>query len=232
MRLSILVLTISMSSPAAAQVMALERSMARLERGQTIELILSIKTDSALTNVSAVLRTPRGFKVVEPTPVIPRALAAGEHAFTFLARYPMFTPPFHRGQQTGRDVKFFADVGFTSSGVEGHLVPAVTVFYTTAILVYLVSAFLGLVAGFFVKKRVSQGRAGTGSGVGTDSRRVQPLEVAASNRNKFVTAMLLGLLVLLYLAKSGLPAVGFIDAFGLGAILGFAGDDALIAKLK
>lgn len=207
----------------SAQTVSLEADLDRVERGQILELRLLISTDTLLTDVEVTVIPPRGFEVVDTIPhAVPARLVPGTHVYIFRTRYPLGTSPFVRGQTTGREVTFLANVHYVRSGEPRSELAAANVFYTTSLVVYLLSAFIGLMLGFFAKERL----ASSGDGSNPDPQRSE------SRRSQYVTIMLLGLLVLLYLAKGGLPATGWLDAFGLGVILGFAGDGALVERIR
>jgi hypothetical protein len=208
--------------PAAlhAQTFELNPEANSIERGKPFLITLEIATDTPLSDFAAELRLPSGFSVIDgPQSIAVPSLARGRHAFDFQVQRPLFTRI--GGIRPGDSLNFRADVSYRAAGEARSDFVMVRVFYTTSMFVYFVSGVLGVLLGFGGKALLEASSRGEPKA----TLRSPDLALRAG------TTLFLGLLVLVFLARTGLPVHNWIAALALGVVLGFAGDDTLVSKL-
>jgi hypothetical protein len=208
--------------PAAvhAQTFELNPEASSIERGKPFLITLEIATDTPLSDFAAELRLPSGFSVIDgPQSIAVPSLARGRHAFDFQVQRPLFTRL--GGIRPGDSLNFRADVSYRAAGEARSDFVMARVFYTTSMFVYFVSGVLGVLLGFGGKALLEASSRGEPKA----TLRSPDFALRAG------TTLFLGLLVLVFLARSGLPVHNWIAALALGVVLGFAGDDTLVSKL-
>lgn len=203
-----------------AQTFNLNPETTSIERGKVFAITLEVTTEDPLSDFTATLRLPEGFRVIDgPQSIAEPSLARGRHAFDFRVQRPLFTRI--GGIRPGDSLAFRADVTYGTADAHRSDFVRARVFYTTSLFVYFVSGILGVLLGFGGKALLEVSSRGDPK----TTLRSPHLALRAG------TTLFLALLVLVFLARAGLPVHNWIAALALGVALGLAGDDTLVSKL-
>ncbi len=211
-----------------AQEIRLTAQRDNIAKGELLELVLELNTgEHALDSLSVGFELPEGFAFDDksaPRPEFPLSIPAGS---SFRKLVKILAPKMGWGQagSSTREPKVFVANVKYQEGADGPLrrrSATTTIRYTTAVASFYVSGMIGIVIGLLIKffvKRKNQGFSGR-------ARILAKEELPGA-----FTTILIGWVVLIILAKGGVPTQGWHDSLALGAALGLIGDENLLSKI-
>lgn len=246
----------------AAPVIEVTASSDTLEKGHTVQMFVTIRTDENLHDVVVSVTEPEGFSVEavqSPGQITGDAaddmrrgtvklqhLAEGSSVtVTFRVWAPDLAgnPKFGEKQSlySTRELKEFpVNVVYTmKEGAQERTLShteKVSLRYTTSIGHYIIAGLFGVFLGFIVKTATQYKSEIDESLRGVTAlgarTKVFLYQIFLSRLPLLMTLMIVGFGVLLSLAKDGLPVTSWHQAIALGIGIGVLSDEQLITKIK
>jgi len=215
----------------AAQEFQFDAGRDNVAAGELLELTLTVRTDQeAIYNLQVGFELPDGFHFDTALAPLPDTIPAGSSVGRIAKIKTPGTSWFGRGVSTREPKVIVANFSYLSGEASTRRVTTTekhTIRYTTGIASFYVSGLAGVLVALIIKFLVKlRGGSGQDGRLRTRARLALPNEIAG-----FGTTLIIGIVVLVVLSKSGVPTQGWYDSFALGAALGLLGDENLLAKI-